>query len=265
MKKPLLISLLILFLVGCSSSNVETLKEWSFQYNEGTDDYSLFFELCDKNDNYLASDADVSIRIENDNSETVYEDKVSITKDDFSYYTSQTTGELYLADVRIAKSDIQEGTSSSGTVYFTVSNEKSFMFEECNCLALYCLPIKDIKLSVESLPIELCQKRYDGTIESKFVVTDVQYNVNNDLSSPYMTITIYGEKTYGENNTYSHDNVSYKLYDSEQYLIDSGQIYLGTSLSVGDKFKDDSLIIYDLIPGETYTLQLLDYEWQINI
>ena len=58
-----------------------------------------------------------------------------------------------------------------------------------------------------------------------------------------------------------YDIVSYKLYDSEGYLSDSGQIYLGTSLSVGDKFKDDSLTIYDLMPGETYTLQLLDYGW----
>lgn len=34
-----------LLLSGCgsSASRVETLKSWSFQYNEGTSDYSLFF------------------------------------------------------------------------------------------------------------------------------------------------------------------------------------------------------------------------------
>ena len=41
-----------LLLSGCgsSASRVETLKSWSFQYNEGTSDYSLFFGLADKND-----------------------------------------------------------------------------------------------------------------------------------------------------------------------------------------------------------------------
>ena len=37
-----------LLLSGCgsSASRVETLKSWSFQYNEGTSDYSLFFGLA---------------------------------------------------------------------------------------------------------------------------------------------------------------------------------------------------------------------------
>jgi hypothetical protein len=39
-----------LLLSGCgsSASRVETLKSWSFQYNEGTSDYSLFFRFLYK-------------------------------------------------------------------------------------------------------------------------------------------------------------------------------------------------------------------------
>lgn len=39
-----------LLLSGCgsSASHVETLKSWSFQYNEGTSDYSLFFRFLYK-------------------------------------------------------------------------------------------------------------------------------------------------------------------------------------------------------------------------
>ena len=110
MKKISLIisSMLILLLTGCSSSgnSVETLKGWSFQYNEGTKDYSLFFGLCDKNYNYLSADADVAVRIENENGDIVYEGTTSITEDDFSNYTSQVAGERYLANVRIAESEI---------------------------------------------------------------------------------------------------------------------------------------------------------------
>ena len=62
-----------LLLSGCgsSASRVETLKSWSFQYNEGTSDYSLFFGLADKNDKPLSADVDVDIRIVNDADEEV--------------------------------------------------------------------------------------------------------------------------------------------------------------------------------------------------
>lgn len=33
-------------------------------------------------------------------------------------------------------------------------------------------------------------------------------------------------------------------------MVSSGQVYLGSALSKGDKFKDDSLVIYDVIPGQ---------------
>ena len=40
--------LLLIWLCGCSASPaIETLNNWSFQYNEGTNDYSVFFELRD--------------------------------------------------------------------------------------------------------------------------------------------------------------------------------------------------------------------------
>ncbi len=255
---------LVMFcLCGCGviSTNVEILKGWSFQYNEGTQDYSLFFGLCDKNEKYVSADATVSIRIENDNGDIVYEGIRNITKNDFGTYSSQIAGERFLANVRINAADIQEGVSSNGTVYFTVSNGNTFSFEECNCSALYCLPVKDILITVSPLPIELQQRGFDGSVSSKLNITDVQYNINSGLGSSTGTFTISGEKTYGSTSGVNYDIISYKLYDHEGYLTNSGQVYIGTSLSVGDKFRDSSLVIFDLTPGEEYTLQLLDYGW----
>ena len=54
--------------------------------------------------------------------------------------------------------------------------------------------------------------------------------------------------------------IDYKLYDSAGYMVDSGQIYL-PSLNAGDKFKDDSVVIYDVVPGESYVFQLSEYSW----
>ncbi len=115
-----------LLLSGCgsSASRVETLKSWSFQYNEGTSDYSLFFGLADKNDKSLSADVDVGIRIVNDADEEVYTGTKSVYTDDFSYYTSQAAGEQYLANVRIPAAEIKAGKSASGKIYFTVYKGK---------------------------------------------------------------------------------------------------------------------------------------------
>ena len=43
-------------------------------------------------------------------------------------------------------------------------------------------------------------------------------------------------------------------------MMGSGNIYL-SALSEGDKFKDDSLVIYDVTPGTSYSLKLMEYDW----
>lgn len=219
--------LLCLSLYGCSTTRhntIETLKGWSFQFNEGTNDYSLFFGLLNQNDSPISADVDVDIRIVNEDGEEVYTGTKSVSKDDFSYYTSQAAGEQYLANVKISASDIALGTSSNGTVFFTVYKANTVSFDEVNCKALYCLPIKDIQLTYDSLPLELKVKDYLGNIESIIQINDVTYNFEKDYV-PQLEITISGKKTYG-NGSSGYDIISYKLYDSDDYMIDSGNIYL---------------------------------------
>lgn len=100
---------LICLMCGCSSpafalyekdtieifedDNVETLKSWSFQFNEETNDYSLFFGLLNKNNEYVSAEVDVDIRIINEENEEVYKGTKSISKNNFNYYTSQVSGE----------------------------------------------------------------------------------------------------------------------------------------------------------------------------
>lgn len=153
-----------LLLSGCgsSASHVDTLKSWSFQYNEGTSDYSLFFGLADKNDKSLSADVDVDIRIVNDADEEVYAGIKSVSPDDFSYYTSQAAGEQYLANVRIPAAEIKAGKSASGKVYFTVYKENAVQFDEVNCDALYCLPIEDVQVTFDSFPLDLKVKDFMG-------------------------------------------------------------------------------------------------------
>ena len=246
------------FPLESSASRVETLKSWSFQYNEGTSDYSLFFGLADKNDKSLSADVDVDIRIVNDADEEVYTGTKSVSPDDFSYYSSQAAGEQYLANVRIPAAEIKAGTSASGKVYFTVYKENAVQFDEVNCDALYCLPIEDVQVTFDSFPLDLKVKDFMGSTASVIQIQGAEFTFDKDYS-PQLTITITGEKKSGSSDS-GYDMISYKLYDSAGYLVDSGNIYL-SSLSAGDKFKDDSVVIYDITPGESYTFQLSEYSW----
>lgn len=263
MKKFRFVFLFLLFflLCGCSTpkvNQVETLKSWSFQFNEGTNDYSIFFGLLNQDGESMSATVDIDIRIVNEDGEEVYSGTKSVSEDDFGYYTSQVAGEQYLANVKIAASDIMPGTSVSGKVFFTVYKEDVVSFDEVNCEALYCLPLKDVQVICDTLPLELNVKDYFGKTESVIEISDVAYNFEKDYS-PQLKITISGQKTYGTNNT-GFDMIGYKLYDSDDYMVDSGNIYL-SGLREGDKFRDDSIIIYDVTPGTTYILKLTECDW----
>ena len=260
-----LILVLIFQLCSCSwlpfestTTNIETLKGWSFQYNEGTNDYSIFFALLTDSDRYVSADVDVDIRIVNDNNEEVYRRTCSVTKNDFGYYSSQAAGEQYLANLRIPAADISAGTSANGKVYLTVYKGDFLRFGEVNCEALYCLPVKDVQLIADGLPQEIKVRAYDGKVESKIKIEEVQYTYDKDFASQ-LRITVTGIKTYGSANS-TYDMISYKIYDSDNFMVDSGHLYL-SSLSLNDKFMDDSIVVYDVVPGETYTIKFSEYSW----
>ena len=241
---------------GSSASRVETLKSWSFQYNEGTSDYSLFFGLADKNDKPLSAGVDVDIRIVNDENEEVYTGTKSVSPDDFGCYTSRAAGEQYLANVRIPAAEIKAGKSESGKVYFTVYKGNALQFDEVNCDALYCLPIEKVQVTFDSFPLDLKMKDFMGGTASVIQIQGAEFKFDKDYI-PKLTVTITGEKKSGSRDS-GYDMISYKLYDSAGYLVDSGNIYL-SSLSAGDKFKDNSVVIYDITPGESYTFRLSEY------
>ena len=260
MKRFLLMWWLViaLLLSGCglSASRVETLKSWSFQYNEGTSDYSLFFGLADKNDKPLSAGVDVDIRIVNDENEEVYTGTKSVSPDDFGCYTSRAAGEQYLANVRIPAAEIRAGKSESGKVYFTVYKGNALRFDEVNCDALYCLPVEEVQVTFDSFPLDLKMKDFMGGTASVIQIQGAEFKFDKDYI-PKLTVTITGEKKSGNRDS-GYDMISYKLYDSAGCLVDSGNIYL-SSLSVGDKFKDNSVVIYDITPGESYTFRLSEY------
>lgn len=126
----------------------------------------MFFDLLDKNEDSLSAEVDVDIRIVNENDKEMYRGTKSVSKDDFDYYMSQAAGEQYLANFRILAADISLGTSANGKVYLTVYKDDIVRFNEVNYKALHCLPVKDIQLTCDTLPLELNIKDYWGDTES---------------------------------------------------------------------------------------------------
>ena len=254
----IIVVVLVIAIGKISSHRVNTLTNWSFQYNDSTDDYSLFFALCDTKEREVAASGKVSIRIENENGQVVYEGKKAFDKSDFGTYDSKAAGEHFLADVRIGTDEMAEGSSENGTVYFTVSGS-DYVFDEVRCEA-YNLPTKEITIDVQELPQEICQKDWDGSVKEKLMITDVTYSTSSDMMAG-ITFSISGEKTFGSRTSLGYDMIDYQLCDGNGYVVDSGQIFIDKALGTGDKFTDDSLTIYDLIPGETYVLTFQDGAW----
>lgn len=241
-----------------SESKVKTLKSWQFQHNSGTSDYSLFFSLLDNNDRAISASGTVDIRIEDEDGNILYSGQKSFTQYDFGNYSSELQGEQYLVNIRIKESELQKGNSSSGKVYLKVYNNDYYLFDEVNCSALYCLPVKDISVVADGLPKEVMVNSLFGELESKLKINEVSYSVENNFTSK-LKIIVMGEKTYGKSNS-GYDIISYKIYDHEGYVADSGTIML-YSLSKGDKFKDDSVVFYNAKPGENYTIKFFDYQY----
>ncbi len=68
-------------------------------------------------------------------------------------------------------------------------------------MALYCLPISDIELTVDNLPVEIKVKGYGGNAETNIKITEVSYTFEKEYT-PQLKITLTGQKTYGNNSSY---------------------------------------------------------------
>ena len=244
-----------------ATMNVRTLKNWMFQFNSGTNEYNLFFALFDEDDKNVDADIDVDVRIEDESGNVLYKKTHTVTRADYGDYSSTTLGEMHLACVRIPKSYMKAGVSSNGKVYLKVYKKEVVEFDEVNCDAFYCLPVKDVKVVCESLPVELNIKDYRGAVESVIRVEEVKYSFDSSITMS-LKIELTGTKIKDIKSSYSslYDMFNYKLYDSEGFIIDTGTVYL-SSLSEGDKFREEISVYKDITPGETYTIKFEEHSY----
>lgn len=235
--------------------SVYYIADRSVQYDKNKKEHTLLFSFKDIDGERIKAPAVVEIRIVNDNDEEVYSKTKIVRSYDFGIWTSAYYGERLLASVDIKDEEIKEGTSDEGKIYFKV-NTGYFSFGETT-LDIDNLPVKGVTVNMPKLPKTYNEYGYDGK-ETSVKITEITYKVSGDDLYLYFT----GEKMYDEEGKkYSRScYVGYKLKDSEGYVVSSGS-FRTPSLATGEKFKNESEVLYNCIePGETYTLELSDVD-----
>ena len=235
---------------------VEWISERDFFYYEDYDKFVLVFELADEDEVTMSSSGTVEIRIVNNDGVTVYENTRTFTESNFEEWTYNETIEKFLASIYIDPNDITPSSSSEGKIYFVVYGD-DYYFDE-STLNAYDLPTKPIQVTTETLPQKVNFLSYNGSICTTTRIDSITYEVIYDD-----TLYIYfaGEKTYDSdgNNASNSCNFTWKLYDSEGYLIDSDTIFI-SGLTVGDKFRDEIGYAFDCIEsGVSYKIEITDY------
>lgn len=265
MKKMIAVILsmfIALCLTGCSKK-VEYISNGTVQTNNDTS-IDLFFSLLDKDQKEMKSDGKVEVKIINDSGETVYSNTFSFTEDDFNTYSNAMKGEMLMCKISVPMSKITSGKSSSGTFYYTVSKEDTYYFEQLSEKIYSDLPIAEAKLSIissQSLPCTVNEYSWNKKLQSTVKITDVRYGTD-EYSGTTMTIVFMGEKTYDSSGNNHSDNCefSWRVLDKDGYVVDSGTVFT-SELKVGDKFNNESAYVFNVVPGEQYYLELLDYSY----
>ena len=238
-------------------NKVHYMADAQFFFYDDRDSYVLNFSLKDSNEVRIAACCFVNVRIENANGVVVYEKEHFLTESNFGTWTSSLYGERKMAGLYIQPEEIQEGDTTSGTVYFTITLPNGVGFTESKTSASE-LPThdasEDCSLNYPALPVSTTYYSRT-TIQVTSLTYDFTARTNGNVD---LKIYLSGVKTYDRdgNNHSEAGRIGYKLYDPEGYVIKSGTVST-TDVAVGERFRDTTLSFYDLVPGE-YKLVLLD-------
>ncbi len=120
-----------------TAESIRYLSDRSIQEDEGH--YTLLFGLENASEEKVAVPAIIDIRIVNDDGKEVYRSRRELSEYDFGTWSNRISGSRLLASVEIDFDAIKGGTTSDGTIFFTIFNPGYFSFSESE-LSLYDLP-----------------------------------------------------------------------------------------------------------------------------
>lgn len=217
----------------------------------------VMFSLLDDNKQAIAVPVLVEIIITNDNGEAVYKAIKKVSSSDFTTWSNAYGKSWFAAAVYVDYDEIEAGSNKKGKLSFRVYNDYVSFAEES--FSLYDpLPVKKSSVVLPSLPATIHDYGIWDDIDTTVIITNITYEIDEDDLVLYFT----GEKTYdSKGNSYSRScQVGWKLYDSENYIVDSGTFF-SPQIAVGEKFRDETENAYGVIkPGMTYTLKITNVD-----
>ena len=211
------------------SKKVETM---SHSVSEYSDEIYINITLKDGDSYSIQIPVYIDVKIVDDNGSVLYAETV-IKK------SSQDK-------VTIDYDKITNAITNTGTLYYTVYSD--YVSFDTVSKELEKIPWT-VTIELPNVPQTIS---YTGYSASSCKLTGITYKVSGDNVTFYVT----GEKTYDKNgSSYSQScKIGWKLYDQDGYVVADGTCYT-TSLTVGEKFKNEDFTAYDVIEqGKTYRL-----------
>ena len=111
------------------AESVCSFEEEGFFLYEEEGCYILFYSLKNKAMEHVSAPSKVDVRIISEKNIAVYEETHYVTTEDFTWWLNEDDEEELLGCVYIFVDDIATGTTKRGTVYFSVSQDEYFSFE----------------------------------------------------------------------------------------------------------------------------------------
>ena len=174
-------------------------------------------------------------------------------------------------------------TVYSKTKKIEAKDYQSIDGEPCASINISVNELSNISIPLEKVYVDIYNPGYfyfDGELSMNMPATIIMPDLPKEVYGNHSTIKVTnisfhpsstflpelhfsGEKTWDlKGNNYSRAGyISYKLYDSENYLICSSTCFTNP-IAVGEKFRDKTEYITggDLLPGYIYRLEILDTE-----
>lgn len=241
-----------------TDSGVQYIGDRTVDYEEETNQFRVFFRLCDAQENEMDASGTAKIKITNDNGEVVFDKEIEFTPDDFTNWTnSYRDDNRYEACIYISKNDIDPGSIESGILSLSVVGD-DYSFSSKDLTIYDNLPTKTSSIKLPDVPSTYKEYGYhDDVYKCKVEVENIDCvfdEPNDGEQTAKLTFTV--KMLEGSSNTAQSSRIGYSLKDSDGMVVDSGTLYF-SQLFDGETAKEEQNF-YDLKVGEYYTLTLTD-------
>lgn len=189
----------------------------------------------------------IEIRIENENGETVYTQTKAVSSSDYGRWGNDYKGYRTLCAIEIKDSEIIPGSSSKGTIYFTITNYGYFSFPEQTLDITNHLPVSETDIVFNNGATSLGYNS-SGVLTNATTVTITDLTAHAGEKEIKYSVELNRTLNSGR----SHGFYVY-LFDEDGYQI--GSDYLVAS---NDKSRSNESFYSDVIleNGKTYYLKL---------